>query len=193
MNRQDLRTNSHFRDFLELDTQIPESVVNTPIKVAELPDLNLGGRDFLLLRQEGLLFIAQSDMNVASRLDSYLTNVCHLYHWHHCFSLTSHGKRVVLQPIFQPLWVHWSSIRLPLPRMTSGGLRECGPKPSRVRPTSFIGVQIWRLCSWAWTMEPFINFSFRRNTTTYQEVSDSLWIMIISTDRMKPCIHIQSE
>ena len=80
MNRQDLRTNSHFRDFLELDTQIPESVVNTPIKVAELPDLNLGGRDFLLLRQEGLLFIAQSDMNVASRLDSYLTNVHHLYH-----------------------------------------------------------------------------------------------------------------
>lgn len=80
MNRQDLRTNSHFRDFLELDTQIPESVVNTPIKVAELPDLNLGGRDFLLLRQEGLLFIAQSDMNVASRLDSYLTNVHHLFH-----------------------------------------------------------------------------------------------------------------
>ena len=80
MNRQDLRTNSHFRDFLELDTQIPESMVNTPIKVAELPDLNLGGRDFLLLRQEGLLFIAQSDMNVASRLDSYLTNVHHLFH-----------------------------------------------------------------------------------------------------------------
>jgi hypothetical protein len=69
-----LRTNSHFRDFLELDTQIPEAVVNTPVKVAEIPDLNLGGRDFLLLRQEGLLFIAQSEMNVASRLDSYLTN-----------------------------------------------------------------------------------------------------------------------
>lgn len=74
VNRQDLRTNSHFRDFLELDTQIPEAVVNTPVKVAEIPDLNLGGRDFILLRQEGLLFIAQSEMNVASRLDSYLTN-----------------------------------------------------------------------------------------------------------------------
>ena len=75
VNRQDLRTNSHFREFLELDTQIPESVVNSPVKVAEIPDLNLGGRDFVLLKEEGLLFIAQSDMNVASRLDSYLTNV----------------------------------------------------------------------------------------------------------------------
>lgn len=45
-----MRTNSHFRDFLELDTQIPEAVVNTPVKVAEIPDLNLGGRDFILLR-----------------------------------------------------------------------------------------------------------------------------------------------
>ena len=31
------------------------------------------------------------------------------------------------------------------------------------------------------------------NYMRYQEVSDSLWIMIISTVRMKPCIHIQSE
>jgi len=75
VNRQDLRTNSHFREFLELDTQIPESVVNSPVKLAELPDLNLGGRDFIFLRQEGLLFIAQSEMNITSRLDSYLTNV----------------------------------------------------------------------------------------------------------------------
>jgi len=41
-----------------LDTQIPEAVVNMPVKVAEIADLNLGGRDFLLLREEGLLFIA---------------------------------------------------------------------------------------------------------------------------------------
>ena len=50
VNRLDMRTNSHFRDFLELDTQIPEAVVNTPVKIAEIPDLNLGGRDFILLR-----------------------------------------------------------------------------------------------------------------------------------------------
>lgn len=51
-------------------------MVNQPVKVAELPDLNLGGRDFVLLRELGLLFVAESDMNVASRLDSYFTNVC---------------------------------------------------------------------------------------------------------------------
>jgi hypothetical protein len=49
--------------------------VNTPIKVAELGDLNLGGRDFIYLPEERLLFVAMSDMNITSRLDAYLTNV----------------------------------------------------------------------------------------------------------------------
>jgi hypothetical protein len=70
-----MRTNNHFREFLELDTQLPESVVNTPVKVAELGDLNLGGRDFIYLKEEKLLFVAMSDMNITSRLDAYLTNV----------------------------------------------------------------------------------------------------------------------
>lgn len=70
-----MRTNPHFREFLELDTQLPESVVNTPVKIAELGDLNLGGRDFLYVREEKLLFVAMSDMNITSRLDAYLTNV----------------------------------------------------------------------------------------------------------------------
>lgn len=70
-----MRTNPHFREFLELDTQIPESVVNTPVKVAELGDLNLGGRDFIYLKEEKLMIVAMSDMNITSRLDAYLTNV----------------------------------------------------------------------------------------------------------------------
>lgn len=70
-----MRTNSHFREFLELDTQVPETVVNTPVKIAELVDLNLGGRDFLYLKEEKLLIVAMSDMNIASRFDAYLTNV----------------------------------------------------------------------------------------------------------------------
>jgi hypothetical protein len=49
--------------------------VNTPVKVAELADLNLGGRDFLYLKEEKLLIVAMSDMNIASRFDAYLTNV----------------------------------------------------------------------------------------------------------------------
>lgn len=70
-----MRTNPHFREFLELDTQLPESVVNTPVKVAEFGELNLGGRDFIYLKEENLMFVAMSDMNITSRLDAYLTNV----------------------------------------------------------------------------------------------------------------------
>jgi hypothetical protein len=38
-------------------------------------DLNLGGRDFVYLREEGIIFVAMSDMNITSRIDAYLTNV----------------------------------------------------------------------------------------------------------------------
>lgn len=70
-----MRTNNHFREFLELDTQLPETVVNTPVKVADYHELHLGGRDFLYLKEENLMFVAMSDMNITSRLDAYLTNV----------------------------------------------------------------------------------------------------------------------
>ena len=70
-----MRTDSHFREFLELDTQIPESVTYSPMKVTELSGLNLGGRDFVYLREEGVMFVAMSDMNITSRIDAYLTNV----------------------------------------------------------------------------------------------------------------------
>jgi hypothetical protein len=102
-----MRTNPHFREFLELDSQIPESVVNTPIKVAELPDLNLGGRDFIYLKEEGLLFIAQSDMNITSRLDSYLTNVCSsIYHHTYIVSFHFHGRKQGKVRAIIQVWVH---------------------------------------------------------------------------------------
>lgn len=54
---------------------MPESVVNTPVKITEFSELNLGGRDFIYLKEENLMFVAMSDMNITSRLDAYLTNV----------------------------------------------------------------------------------------------------------------------
>jgi len=45
------------------------------MKVTELHDLTLGARDFIYLREENLLFVAMSDMNITSRIDAYLTNV----------------------------------------------------------------------------------------------------------------------
>ena len=53
---------------------MPESVTYQPIKVAEITDLQLGGRDFCYIESRGLLFVAMSEMNIGSRLDSYITN-----------------------------------------------------------------------------------------------------------------------
>lgn len=51
----------------------------SPIKIAELGDLNLGGRDFIYLEKDQYLIVAMSDMNITSRIDAYLTNVTFLY------------------------------------------------------------------------------------------------------------------
>lgn len=51
----------------------------SPIKIAELGDLNLGGRDFIYLEKDQYLIVAISDMNITSRIDAYLTNVTFLY------------------------------------------------------------------------------------------------------------------
>ena len=75
MNRVDMRTSPIFRKFIEIDKQIPESVMYSPVKVASITDLSLGGRDFEILLQKGLLFVAMSDMKITTRLDSYITNV----------------------------------------------------------------------------------------------------------------------
>lgn len=44
------------------------------MKVAEIIDLQLGARDFCYVESRGLLFVAMSEMNIGSRLDSYITN-----------------------------------------------------------------------------------------------------------------------
>ena len=74
VNRPDMRTNASFRQFLEIDEQMPESVTYQPVKMAEITDLQLGGRDFCYIESRGLLFVAMSEMNIGSRLDSYITN-----------------------------------------------------------------------------------------------------------------------
>jgi len=49
MNRVDMRTSPVFRRFIEIDKQVPESVMYQPVKVAQISDLQLGGRDFVLV------------------------------------------------------------------------------------------------------------------------------------------------
>ena len=49
MNRVDMRTSPVFRKFIEMDHHCPESLMFYPIKVSQISNLQLGGRDFELV------------------------------------------------------------------------------------------------------------------------------------------------
>ena len=72
--RKDILNSDSFRDFIEIEKNSPELSVSGPEKIAELPDIPLGIRDMVYLKYENLMFFACSDMNIASRLDAYVTN-----------------------------------------------------------------------------------------------------------------------
>ena len=48
---------------------------NPPEKIFELKELPLGVRDFIFFEEEKLIYIICSDMNIASRVDAYISNV----------------------------------------------------------------------------------------------------------------------
>ena len=70
-----MRANTSFRSFLDLDSMMPESVSFQPLKMSEINNLSLGGRDFAFVKDRGLLFVAMSEMSITNRMDSYITNV----------------------------------------------------------------------------------------------------------------------
>lgn len=74
-NRKDIMSNEVFKLFLELDKHSPELKFNTPLKLDEFTDLPLGIRDFYYHLSESILFIACCDMDITSRVDSYITNI----------------------------------------------------------------------------------------------------------------------
>ena len=75
VNRKDIMASDYIKDFLELDRHSPNLTFNSPEKKYELTQLPLGIRDFYYLNEENIMFAACSDMNIASRVDSYITNV----------------------------------------------------------------------------------------------------------------------
>ena len=75
VNRKDIMASDYIKDFLELDRHSPNLTFNSPEKKNELTQLPLGIRDFYYLNEENIMFAACSDMNIASRVDSYITNV----------------------------------------------------------------------------------------------------------------------
>lgn len=73
--RQDIMNSESFRDFIEVDKHSPESSSNTHIKINEYSELPIGIRDFIYLKYDKIAFVACSEMNVALRIDAYITNV----------------------------------------------------------------------------------------------------------------------
>lgn len=72
--RKDIVASDILREFIEIEKNSPELAVSGPNKSGEIPDLPLGVRDMIYLKYENLMFLACSDMNIASRLDAYVTN-----------------------------------------------------------------------------------------------------------------------
>ena len=75
VERKDIINNKEFRDFIEIDRHSPETSNYTHSFLNEFDGLPLGVRDFVYSQSEGLCFVACSDMNIVSRIDSYVTNV----------------------------------------------------------------------------------------------------------------------
>jgi WD40 repeat protein len=73
--RKDIVSNDYYKTFLELDKHSPELSFNAPEKVHSFTELPLGIRDFYYFKEENMIFIVCCDMNIASRLDAYITNV----------------------------------------------------------------------------------------------------------------------
>lgn len=74
-NRKDICATDFFKQFLELEKHSPELNYNQPEKISENTELPLGIRDFYYYREESMVFVVCCDMNIASRVDAYITNV----------------------------------------------------------------------------------------------------------------------
>lgn len=73
--RKDILSNDSFTHFLEMDKHSTTMTVNPPTKVYEYVELPLGVRDFYYYKDKNLLLVVCCDMNIASRVDAYITNV----------------------------------------------------------------------------------------------------------------------
>eukprot|EP01017_Pseudomicrothorax_dubius_P028231 TRINITY_DN3344_c0_g1_i5.p1 TRINITY_DN3344_c0_g1~~TRINITY_DN3344_c0_g1_i5.p1 ORF type:complete len:282 (-),score=74.70 TRINITY_DN3344_c0_g1_i5:62-907(-) len=75
VGRPDILNSEVMRMFLQIENFAPDAVVNPPKLLQEISSFVLGVRDFKYEVEKGLLFVGISDMNPASRIDSYLTNM----------------------------------------------------------------------------------------------------------------------
>ena len=72
--RKDIISTDAFKEFLDLDHQAPELLLNRPTLLSEFNKLPLSIQNFIYLEDEGIIFLACSDMDIKSRIEAYITN-----------------------------------------------------------------------------------------------------------------------
>lgn len=75
VSRKDIMSNEVFREFIEVEKHSSSNDFYKHSKINEYNELPLGIRDFIYLKYDRISFVACSDMNIASRIDAYITNV----------------------------------------------------------------------------------------------------------------------
>ena len=72
--RKDIISTDAFKEFLDLDKQAPELLLNRPTLLSEFNKLPLSIQNFIYLEDDGIIFLACSDMELKSRIEAYITN-----------------------------------------------------------------------------------------------------------------------
>ena len=72
--RKDIISTDAFKDFLDLEKQAPELLLNRPTLLSEFNKLPLSIQNFIYLEDDGIIFLTCSDMEVKSRIEAYITN-----------------------------------------------------------------------------------------------------------------------
>ena len=72
--RKDIISTDAFKEFLDLDKQAPELLLNRPSLLSEFNQLPLSIQNFIYLEDDGIIFLACSDMDMKSRIEAYITN-----------------------------------------------------------------------------------------------------------------------
>ena len=72
--RKDIISTDAFKEFLDLEKQAPELLLNRPTLLSEFNKLPLSIQNFMYLEDDGIIFMINSDMDMKSRIEAYITN-----------------------------------------------------------------------------------------------------------------------
>ncbi|CAD8083004.1 unnamed protein product [Paramecium sonneborni] len=73
-NRPEIVASIPFKEFLEIEKNAKDILINPPQLIFEFQEFKLGIRDLILNPETGLLFVLISDCSVINRIDAYISN-----------------------------------------------------------------------------------------------------------------------